>query len=122
MPYSVEWEENGIHIVYSGSITAPEIRESQYWTGDERFDNLEYLWADFSQVESFDLTPQEVKEFAYTDMASARSNPDIRFAITASNKFIKEMANLYSKYAESSPWQIGIFESIEDTKKWLNTE
>lgn len=120
MAYSYEWKEWGLHFRFTGRVTGREIHQgTRGLHGDARFDDLVCVVVDFSEAESFDVTEQEIKEIAYIDRAAAKSNPNLRMAIVAHQKIIKELSNFYAKHGESSPWEIRVFDTPQEAKKWL---
>lgn len=122
MPYSVEWTEKGYHLTFTGKAIAQEIAEGTLGiVGSERFDFLKYALADFSQVTSVDATEKEIKEIAYLDMASARSNPNLKLFIVAHQDDIKRLSAFYIKFAEDSPWEVNVFDTIEEAKQAISS-
>ena len=120
MPYKTEWTENGVWWTYSGIVTSKEALQSNLEIyGDSRFDRLTYQIADFSGAEALELTEGEVKKIAYLDRAAALSNPKIKVAIVAHLDLIKEMAQMYANYSETSPWQTKIFNTLQEARQWL---
>ncbi|MCP4710660.1 MAG: hypothetical protein GY869_18705 [Planctomycetes bacterium] len=120
MPYTTEWKENGIWWTYSGVVSAKEVLECNLEIyGDDRFDNLAYQMVDLSQAERLELTEAQVKKIAYLDKAAARSNPNIQVALVSKMDLIKELLEMYARYSEESPWEIDIFETLAEARKWL---
>lgn len=120
MSYTTEWKENGIRWTYCGVVTAKEVLESNLEIyGDDRFDSLAYELVDLSQAERLELTETQVKKIAYLDKATARSNPDMRVALVSKMELIKELFEMYARYSEESPWEIEIFETVEEAREWL---
>ena len=120
MPYTTEWQENGIWWTYCGVVTAKEVLECNLEIyGDDRFDSLTYELMDLSQAERLELTEAQVKKIAYLDKAAARSNPNMRVALVSKMDLIKELFEMYAKYSEESPWEIENFETVEEARKWL---
>ena len=120
MPYSIEWEKLGVRWIYTGVVNGQDVLQSNRDVyGDARFDKMRYQLADFLKAESFNFTEMDVKQIAYMDKAAATTNPFVKVAIAADHEVAKELTNLYAKYAEDSPWETRIFETIEEAKKWI---
>ena len=120
MPYTTIWKDKGVCWTFHGTVTGKEILQCDLDIyGDERFDCLRYQIADFSGAEGFELNEFEVKKIAYLDKAAAATNPEIKVAIVAPQDFIREMSNLYAKYADDSPWETRIFDTVDQAKQWL---
>ena len=120
MPYSTEWKEKEFQATFTGIVTSQEILKMVFgFYGDERFDRIKYNLVDFTGADSLKTNEKEIKEIAYLDMAAARSNPNIKVAIAAGHDFIKEMSQLYAEYSDESPWQVKIFNTLEEARQWL---
>jgi hypothetical protein len=122
IPYSTEWKNKGLRITFTGIVIGGELVQlARGVYGDRRFDELRYHVMDFSQVESFDMTERETKNIAYMDMAAARSNPDTSVAIVAHQDIGRKLAQLYASYSEPSPWEIRIFDTLQEAEQWLSS-
>lgn len=124
MPYTIEWHDRGIVWTYTGTLTGPELLQSNFEIfGDGRFDEIEYQIADLTGVEKFELTETHMQKIAHLDMAAARSNPRIRVAVVTGSKTGVELTRIYQKnVTEKSTWKIGIFENPEDARIWLGIQ
>lgn len=118
MPVKVTWENNELLWELSGTISTEEfhgINSDQY--GDHRWDSLRYLIADFRDVKSIDLPDEELMLIQAMDKAAAQSNPYLKIATIANTEATIKIAEIYE---EDSPWECGIFETIEEARSWLN--
>lgn len=120
IPFTNKWTETGVERVATGKVTGEEIIQSSFdLYGDERFDRLKYGFVDFTQAESFEITDGEVKAVAYMDKAAAKSNPNLKIAIVAPQDVMNQLANAYATYAEESPWETGVFDTLAQARQWL---
>ena len=122
IPYSIEWKNNGLRITCTGIIIGAEFL--QFARGiydDRRFSDLRYQLVDFSSTESFDMTESQTKNLAYMDMAAAKSNPDSRVAIVAHQDIGRKLAQIYAACSEPSPWEIRIFDTLQEAEQWLSS-
>jgi hypothetical protein len=119
MPCKVTWKDNELVWELSGDISTEEfhkINSDQY--GDPRWDSLKYLIADFRNVKSIDLPDEEVMLIQAMDKAAALSNPYLKIASIANTEETRKTAEFY---AEDSPWECGVFETVEDARSWLKS-
>ena len=120
MPFANKWKDNMIERVATGKVTGEEIIQSSLdMYGDERFDRLRYGLVDFTQAESFEMDNKETKIVAYMDKAAARSNPNLKIAIVAPQDVINKLANAYATFGEVSPWEIEVFDTLDEARQWL---
>ena len=120
MPFTNKWKDNMIERVATGKVTGEEIIQSSLdMYGDERFDRLRYGLVDFTQAESFEIDEEEIKKVAYMDRAAARSNPNLKIAIVAPQDVINRLANSYVVFAEASPWEAEVLNTLEEARQWL---
>ena len=56
MPYSIKWEERGVHLVFTGHVTGGEIkRAGDAMYGHEGFDIIRYQIFDFTNADDFTI-------------------------------------------------------------------
>lgn len=120
MPYQIIWSEDGVEWTYSGVLTGTEIIQSnEAIYGDPRFDDLRYQIVDFTEVETFEVSEQDMKRMAYYDRVAARSNPRIRLAVIAPEATGRSVAETYEKHNQEPGWEQRIFETRAEARAWL---
>lgn len=114
MPYQNEWKENGLHRQFTGSITGKEVLESNlYIHGDERFDNIRYVFNDFTRIDGFDVTELNIAEISTMDNVAAMYSKKLKIIIVANNEDFLHWARLYLTHMENSPFDVDIYEDID---------
>ncbi len=117
MPCKVSWENNELIWEFSGDISTEEFHEINSGPyGDPKWDNLKCLIADFKNVKSLDLPELEVQLIQAMDRAASMSNAHLKIATITNSKSIKKIAEFYGS---DSPWECGIFETVEQARSWL---
>lgn len=117
MPCKVTWKDEELMWELSGDISTEEfhqINSDQY--GDPKWDSLRYLIADFRQVKNIDLPELELLAIQAMDKAAALSNPYLKIASIADTEETRKIAEFYG---EDSPWECGIFKTVEEARNWL---
>lgn len=120
MPHELAWEDNGVYWKYTGNILAKELVESiSEIYGDPRFDNLRYKLVDLSEIDSLEIDNKDVMSLAYKHKAASISNPNIKNAIIIKAE-LKELADKFANILDDSPWDVGVFDNIDDANNWLD--
>lgn len=123
MPYTTTWTQIGVIWTYSGILTGQEALQSNLEIyGDERFDDLHYQIADFTDVTDNQISELHTKKIAYLDRAAAQTNPRIKVAIVMNNEHFLDTADVYSELSKNSPWQLKVCHSLEEAEIWLETK
>jgi hypothetical protein len=122
MAYETFWEPQGIRWVFSGTVTDEDlIRSNEELYEDPRFPEIRYEIADFRSVEGIleNASSETVRRVARMDMAQSSRNPDLKVAILATTLLIKGFARMYALFGDESRWEIRIFETEEDARRWF---
>ncbi|MCB1121350.1 MAG: hypothetical protein KJT03_07370 [Verrucomicrobiae bacterium] len=80
---------------------------------------MDYQIADFQATDELRITETEIKKIAFLDLASARSNPEVNFAIVEDVEEILDNMALYLAYMIDSQWDIQTFDSKGEAYQWL---
>lgn len=121
MPYSSNWEHNGVYRRYSGMVSGVELIEASLdMYADSRFDEINYLIADFSQVDGFNISMEEVEKLAHFNTAAAKTNGNIKTALVINDESAKSLVSIYDIVTEAnnSPWENKVFSSIDEARHW----
>jgi hypothetical protein len=120
MPYVTTWEESGVVWTFRGRVTGDEIlRANQEIHRDPRFERLTYQIVDFTAVDRFDVTEDDMATIAALDRAAARDRPSVRVAVAAADEVIKDLSAFYDAVMVGSPWHQRIFDSMTEAREWL---
>ena len=120
MPYTTTWTRNGVVWTYSGILTGQEALQSNLEIyGDERFDDLDYQIADFTNVTENQISELHTKKIAYLDRAAAESNSRIKVAIVMEDSGFLDTADIYGELSKNSPWQLKVCHSLKEAEAWV---
>jgi hypothetical protein len=119
MPYSIEWEPQGVYCKFFGSVSIAEVHQLvDAVVTDARFDTLLYRITDCLEVTHQDVLPAEIDQVLAMDEAYSFANARPYEAAIATDVDIVE---LLRHWAASSPneQQLCIFSTLADARKWL---
>jgi len=123
MPYSSQWEPGGVYRRYTGVVSGVELIEASLdMYADSRFDDIHYLIADFSQVDGFEITMEEVEKLAHFNTAAAKTNGNVKTALVLTDDHAKGLVSIYDIVAQAnnSPWENKVFATVEHARRWLD--
>ena len=119
MSYNITWQDSNVIISFEGNVNYQDINEADNIVyGDSRFDDMKYQIADFSKIEKFELTEEEVQVIAMLDKSSSRWNNKIKLAVVTLDLYLLERIKPYIETMQDTEWSIKIFENIFEAKKW----
>lgn len=120
MSYENIWEKNGVYRQYCNRITGKEILQAvQDVHGHAQFDSICYVINDLLNVTEHDVSYSEIKTLAAIDKASALTNPNIKIAMVATMSTIQDMASMYGKLINKSPFSCEVFTNLDEAREWV---
>ncbi|MEJ2142117.1 MAG: hypothetical protein P8Y24_07130 [Gammaproteobacteria bacterium] len=122
MSYKLVWEPNGIYWKYNGKVSGKEIVDASTSVyGDPRFDNINYKLVDFLDIQSVDMTDNEIALLACQHKAAEQSRQNVKNAIViGSGK--DEVAKKFAAFFSDSSWEVKIFDNLDDANDWVGRE
>ena len=121
MPYTNEWKDKGLHREFSGTITGREVLESNLSIhGDKRFDDIDYVLNDFTNIDGFDISDLDVEEVATIDNVAAHANHRLKIIIIATDKGFLKFVDLYLTQMEDSLFDCVVFEDMDSALKSIS--
>lgn len=117
-----EWLGRCIHWQFIGEVSLDQLIEIYgKLYGHESFDSTHAQIRNFKDVGLHVPTVEEVQTIAAFDRAAALSNPLMKVAVvTPDITEHKMLAELYSVELHESPWDVKIFDCLEQAKRWIN--
>jgi hypothetical protein len=120
MGYKLSWEPHGVVIRFSGSMTIDDIvNASVEYEADGRFDGLQYVIADYTQITGCTTKPEQIDDVWAIDTGAKISNKNIRKAIVTTSPDVVAMADRY-KGAPYCAFPVKCFTTESDARAWLN--
>lgn len=122
MAYKIKWLAEGVLWTFHGTLSSEDaIQANLDIYGDSRFDDLRYQIVDISKVEQFKATEEAMTETAAMDEAASLNNPRLIIAVVAKKVEAIKIAELYKSAMKNSPWEVAIFDSMDESEKWVNS-
>jgi hypothetical protein len=125
MAYQITWKRNAVVFNFFCELNIHEINKaSGTLHGDARFDELKYVIADFLEADLKKIEMTQIEEPAAIDYAASMSVPRMKVALIAQD--FSSSAEKCTRYIEESkrfgsPWEIRVFNSLEDADAWGNS-
>jgi len=126
MSYKLAFEERGVYCFFHDSLTTDDfINFNRDVSKISQFSEFKYQIINYINVVAFPLDCNAIRTVAERDAKLYKINPNIKVAIVANAEKIKGLAKVYKTYFEISgddkSWDIKIFETGKDARKWINT-
>jgi hypothetical protein len=118
------WEDKGILVKHSGTVTDEEVRElNDRMYGDIRFDSINYQIADYTEVTKNLITPQDAKVVGKLDRASSMwTSKKMKLAIVSQDEnFFPVVETYFSEFAETE-WEGRIFPTLVEAYAWVKSD
>ena len=124
MASNIIWEEKGILIKHSGTVTNKEVMEmNDIMYGDVRFESITYQIADYTKVTNNLITDADAKIIGTLDRTSSVwSSQRMRLAVVTKDEKFVPIVKTYFKEFEGTDWEGRIFETLEMAHNWVKSE
>ena len=116
-----EWFDRCIHWQFYGEVSLDQLIETYgQLYGHESFDSTRAQIRNFRDVSVSAPSVEDVQTIAAFDRAAALSNPIMKVAVvTPDCAEHKMLAELYSAELYESPWDVKVFDCLEQAKRWI---
>ena len=125
MAYEVTWSDKIFYARFFGNLTAEEITaaNNSFFT-DERSFRIKAQVFDFSEVENFVRESLDPKNFAAIDIGINTYIQEIKGALVVRDNELEDLCREYIAVSQKlgSSWSFGLFDNLEDAKKWIESE
>ena len=123
MPYSIKWNDNSAHIVYTGDINNEEIQLAHYEVNnDERFFDCPNLILDITQCKMKNVEVSKLIPVAGLDLGNLKLKERLKITMLANHSENQEKAQKYIQLFKKHTSKIKLFNSMEDAIPWLNSK
>lgn len=123
MPWKSIYGAQGVEIRFSGRCDGAECtdaREAIY--GHHYEEGLQYVVADFTNVEYLDLSLADLLKYAEHDRQYLLRNPSHLLALVAPQAPVLRLLRMYEHYMEGSPLRAHIAATRVEALSWLRNE
>jgi hypothetical protein len=119
MSFELFWEPKGVVIRFSGEVVRSDAQKATaVYEGDSRFDELEFVIADYCAIFACAAGPSDLELVGAMDSGAMRPNPRIRKAIVTTLPEMIAMAEPYRRVLQS-PVPTETFSTRADARAWL---
>ena len=118
------WEEKGILVKHSGTVTNEEVMKmNDIMYGDRRYESIIYQIADYTEVTTNLVTAADAKVIGTLDRTSSVwSSKRMRLAVVTNDEKFMPIVKTYFNEFEGTEWEGRIFESLDKAYEWVKSE
>ncbi len=119
MPIDVKFEPDKSLVVATGRgvVTGEEIlRATEEIHALPRYD---CQLADFTGVERFEVSADDVERFAAQDRAAVVVNPNLRVAVAGNKDIVFGMARMWEAVVGDSSISTRVVRTLEEARRWM---
>ncbi len=123
MPVSIEFENEGIGVLITGSgNTEAEqfIAVNNKIYAEEVITKLRYQLVDMTGIDQVDTSIEKIRTIAEADKAAAEKIPGLKIAIVVSQELLKGFAEIYTRIAAHDQLQTKIFSNVDEARRWIS--
>jgi len=120
MPYSIDWEPQGVYCKFFGSVSIEDVNGMvSTVVNDARFGKLKYRVTDCLEVAQHNVVSGDIDNLVSMNNAYSFANARKHEAALATDPIV---INLLRHWASTSPkdHQLCIFSNATDLRAWLN--
>lgn len=88
-------------------------------SSEEKIKRYRYGIADYTAVERFDVSNDEIERIVQEDLKAAGINPRIILALAASGDLVFSLSRMFITLADESGWRIDVFRTAEEAATWI---
>ena len=120
MPYTINWEERGVHCEFFGTCTIKDLVAVFTEIGqDRRFPDLRYQIFDYLAVEDHFVTKEQLTELAALSYAHALTNPRAKRVSVSNDARIEQLISYYISVNEN-PHKQKFCRTLHDARDWIS--
>ena len=121
MNFHLRWIGNNVLVTFKGKIDFTDIyKANTIIIGNSKFDNMVYQIFEFSNVEAFNITNEDILAISALDKSSSVWNKNIKGALVFKDKSVLKLAEKYIELMQNVGWEIKIFYNIDDAVNWCS--
>jgi hypothetical protein len=111
----------GIFIKWKGLLTGQELINTltEIYRSEENAKKLKYSIADFTHVESVDMSNSEIQVIAEIHKNAAKMSPDRVLALAASKDLAFGLSRVWEANIYETQWETIIVRSMDEAESWV---
>lgn len=122
MPYTNQWETEGLYRKFTGEVSGDEILESNFELHeDPKFRTIKYIINDFSALTGHSIKPAHTQAYATTDDIISITKGRLKIALVVTREPFISLANNYTELMDGKLFECKVFDTIESARKWADS-
>jgi hypothetical protein len=125
MPMELAYiENNGVLLKGTGNVTGDElvnINNKMYET-PQLTAAIAFQLCDFTDVEGFNISSEEIQAVAKQDRKAASINPNMLVALVGEKDLIFGLSRMWEAYVGEASMETRVFRTLEEARDWLASE
>ncbi len=124
MPYEINWEKKGVLVRFNGIFSYKENMNANIELySDSKFENLKYIIWDLSKISEVNINEEEAKITGMQDKLTASKLPEVKMAIVALDKRVKNLCHEYVAYSQNinKGWTFMVSDNLESIRTWVSS-
>lgn len=119
MSFKITWKDSNVIISFTKNLSYKDMYDvNNLVYGDSRFNNMKYQIADFSKIEKFEFTKEEITIISTLEKSSTIWNNKIKLAIITSDVDYLRAIKPYLEVMKTTNWELKVFKTIDVGEKW----
>lgn len=123
MPIRIHYLDDGFGFALRGRgiVSGKDIlcAIAERFSSEEKIKRYRYGIADYTAVERFDVSNDEIERIVQEDLKAAGINPRIILALAASGDLVFSLSRMFITLADESGWRIDVFRTAEEAATWI---
>ena len=125
MPVKISYrDDGGVVLDAEGIVTGEELIEwnNAIYETDEKTAKLKYQFCDFTKVENFEISNNELHRIAGQDQKAATLNSHMLIAIVGADDLIFGLGRMWEAFVGDVPFETKVFRDVEEAESWLKAQ
>jgi hypothetical protein len=123
MPITITYLDNGtgVDFIGTGIVKGRELIEAteKIFSSEENLRESKYGLLDFSNVDFFNASSEELKLVTELDKRAAKINPDLVIALIADKNRVHGISQIWKAYMDETDWESKSFSSRPEALHWI---
>jgi hypothetical protein len=125
--YTIVWETSGVQFVFKNEFSSEDVlRSNEEFASAARSSIVKYALYNLIDVQEFTIKAEAIREVASIDAELYRANPDMKFAVVATQLVMAGLTRMYESYLGAAlggeSWETQVFDSIADAREWIDSQ
>lgn len=123
MSFEIKWDGNNAYVRFFGILCINDFHMANGKIyGSNKFDNMNFQIADFSDVEEIKLTAEEIVTISTLELSATRWNRCVKVAHVSKNKELRGLVRVYENQMSNTNWMCKLFVNLKEAEHWCKEE